>query len=182
MNREAFDHAIRASGAILGEKELLVIGSQALHASVSDVLPPVAVLSVEADIAALDDPDEHKADLIDGSIGELSMFHTTFGYYAQGVTESTAILPRDWRNRLIRYETPGTNGVVAWCLDIHDLWISKAIAYRPKDLDFCTSLMIEGLVDADTLASRLNMVDGLDAVLRGHVAELIKGLKRTHHP
>ena len=27
MNREAFDHAIRASGAILGENELLVIGS-----------------------------------------------------------------------------------------------------------------------------------------------------------
>ena len=182
MNREAFDHAIRAAGAILGEKELLVIGSQALHASVSDDLPPEAARSVEADIAALDDPYEQKADLIDGSIGELSMFHTTFGYYAQGVTESTAILPRGWRNRLVRYETPSTNGVVAWCLEIHDLWISKAVAFRPKDREFCAALMSEDLVDADTLACRLDAVDGLDAALRGHIAGLIERLRRAHHP
>jgi hypothetical protein len=31
------------------------------------------------------DPDGRLADLIDGSIGEASMFHSTFGYYAQGV-------------------------------------------------------------------------------------------------
>ena len=116
----------------MGENELLVIGSQALHASVSDTLPPEAARSLEADIAALDDPYDKKADLIDGPIGELSMFHTTFGYYVQGVTESTAILPQDWRERLVRYETPSTNGVVAWCLEIHDLWISKAIASRPR--------------------------------------------------
>jgi hypothetical protein len=33
------------------------------------------------------------ADLIDGAIGEASMFHDTFGYYAQGVVETTAVLP-----------------------------------------------------------------------------------------
>ena len=38
-----------------------------------------------------------KADLIDGSIGEASMFHETFGYYAQGVVERTAVLPDGWR-------------------------------------------------------------------------------------
>lgn len=31
--------------------------------------------------------------MIDGSIGELSPFHETFGYYAQGVDETTAVLP-----------------------------------------------------------------------------------------
>lgn len=65
MNREAFDHAVRASGAILGENELLVIGSQALHASVSTDLPPEALRSVEADIAALDDPGQEIAGLIE---------------------------------------------------------------------------------------------------------------------
>ena len=80
------------------------------------------------------------------------------------------------------YETPSTNGVVAWCLEIHDLWISKAIAFRPKDLEFCTALMSEGLVDADTLTSRLSAVDGLDSALRGHIAGLIDRLRRTHHP
>ncbi len=59
------------------------------------------------------------------------MFHETFGYYAQGVVESTAVLPRGWRRRLVRYESPGAAGVVAWCLEPHDLWMSKAIAGHP---------------------------------------------------
>ncbi len=175
MNREEFEHAIRAAGAVMGENELLVIGSQALHASVRDV-PPEAARSIEADIAALDDPDEQKADLIDGTIGEVSMFHQTFGYYAQGVTRSTAILPRGWRDRLIRYETPNTNGVVAWCLEIHDLWISKAIASRRKDIEFCAALIAGNLVDTDTLVCRLDEVGGIEAERRLHVAGLIERL------
>jgi len=53
---------------------------------------------MEADVAAFDDPDDRKADLIDGSIGEASMFHRSFGYYAQGVSQSTAVLPVGWRD------------------------------------------------------------------------------------
>jgi hypothetical protein len=100
--------------------------------------------------------------LIDGSIGEASMFHSTFGYYAQGVVETTAVLPAGWRKRLVRFETRGTNGVVAWCLEPHDLWVSKAIAGRPKDVEFCTALVKRGLVTARTLRDRLAKVKGLD--------------------
>lgn len=180
MNREAFDHAIRAAGAILGENDLLVIGSQALHASVPADLPPEAARSVEADIAALDDPDQEKADLIDGAIGEASIFHETFGYYAQGVTQSTAVLPQGWQDRLVRYETPGTNGVVAWCLEVHDLWISKAVALRPKDIEFCTALVNGGMVDVRTLDLRLEEVHGIDEDRRAHVAGLIERQSASH--
>ena len=176
MNRKEFEHAIRAAGAILGENELLVIGSQALHASVPGIVPPEAARSIEADIASLDDPAERKADLIDGTIGEVSMFHNTFGYYAQGVTEFTAVLPRGWRDRLIRYETPNTNGVVAWCLDIHDLWISKSIANRRKDIKFCVALINEELVDADTLAGRLDEVDNLPTERQSQIRRFIERL------
>lgn len=69
--------------------------------------------SIEVDIVPFDDPDGLKADLIEGSIGEASMFHATFGYYAQGVSETTAILPGGWRDRLLRFDSPGTGGVVA---------------------------------------------------------------------
>ena len=179
MNREEFDHAVRAAGAILGENELLVIGSQALHASVPGAVPPEAARSIEADIAALDAPDEQTADLIDGTIGEVSMFHRTFGYYAQGITRSTAILPRGWQDRLIRYETPNTNGVVAWCLEIHDLWISKAIASRHKDIEFCAALIAKDLVNTDTLVCRLDDVDGIEAARRAHVVGLIEGFSRS---
>ena len=123
-----------------GENEILVIGSQAVHGTLRGDLPPEAERSVEADVAALNDPDERKADLIDGSIGEASMFHETFGYYAQGVSQSAAVLPDGWQDRLVRYESPATNGVVAWCLEIHDLWLSKAVAMRQKDIEFCRAL------------------------------------------
>ena len=179
MKREAFDHAIRAAGAILGENEVLVIGSQALHASVQADLPPEAARSVEADVAALEDPNQEKADLIDGAIGEASVFHGTFGYYAQGVTQSTAVLPQGWQGRLVRYETPNTNGVVAWCLEVHDLWISKAIALRPKDIEFCTALVNGDFVEVHTLDRRLEEVQDLDDDRRIHVAELIERLSRS---
>lgn len=166
MKREQFEHAIRAAGAVLGVNEVLVIGSQALHASITGELPPEASRSVEVDVAVMDDADGNMADLIDGSIGEASMFHATFGYYAQGVVETTAILPQEWRDRLVRFETPATNGVVAWCLEIHDLWISKAIAGRPKDVEFCKALVDAGLVNSDQLRERLAGVRDLDERFR----------------
>jgi hypothetical protein len=176
VRRDAFEHAVRAAGAVLGARELLVIGSQALHGSVSGKLPPEALRSVEVDVAALKgDPDGKLADLIDGSIGEASMFHETFGYYARGVVESTAVLPAGWRNRLVRYETPGTAGIVAWCLEPHDLWISKAIAGRPKDIEFCRALLDKKLVQQATLRERLGKVRGLDDRIRRGVDARIPG-------
>jgi len=174
MTRDAFEHAIRAAGAVLGSAEVLVIGSQALHASVERRLPQEALRSVEVDVAALTgDPDGRLADLIDGSIGEASMFHATFGYYAQGVVSSTAVLPAGWRKRLVRYEAPGTAGVVAWCLEPHDLWVSKAIAGRPKDLEFCRAVLRRGMVQPRLLRQRLAKVRPLDDRVRRAVAARI---------
>ena len=174
MKREQFEHAIRAAGAVLDANEVLVIGSQALHASVTGELPPEASRSVEVDVAAMDDTDGRMADLIDGSIGEASMFHTTFGYYAQGVVEATAVLPAGWRGRLVRFDTAGTNGVVAWCLEPHDLWVSKAVAGRPKDLEFCRAIIDAGLVDRDRLGDRLAEVEVLDERVRSVVAARVR--------
>jgi hypothetical protein len=123
---------------------------------------------------ALDDPEGRKADLIDGSIGEASMFHATFGYYAQGVSEATAVLPEGWRDRLVRFETPATNGVVACCLEEHDLWISKAIANREKDIEFCKALKTAEVVDRPTLRSRLEAVADLAPELRQAVERRIE--------
>lgn len=174
MNRSEFDHAIRAAGAVLGETEVLVIGSQAVHGSLPEPIPPEAERSIEVDIVPLDDPDGAKADLIDGSIGEASLFQQTFGIYAQGVSESTAVLPPGWRDRLIRYESPGIAGVVAWCLELHDLWLSKAIAGRPKDLEFCRALRRQGMVDSDLLQQRLDDINHLDPAVRATVSKLIE--------
>lgn len=173
MNRDQFEHAIRAAGGVLGVSEVLIIGSQALHATVDTDLPDEAQRSVEVDVAALKDSEGRLADLLDGAIGEASMFHATFGYYVQGVVESTAILPSGWQNRLIRFETPGTSGVVAWCLEIHDLWLSKASAGRPKDLEFCRALVQRGLVSGALLRERLGQITDLDDRVRTAVTQRI---------
>ena len=172
MNRAQFEHTIRATGAILRENDVLVIGSQAIHASIDFNLPE-AERSIEVDISRLYDSDGKWADLIDGSIGELSMFQDTYGYYAQGVTPKTAILPSGWRKRLVPYLTPGTNGVTAHCLELGDLWVSKAIAGRPKDREFCQALIDRKLVDANTLRIRLKKVRELIPAIREHVLDSI---------
>ena len=173
MTRAQFEHAVRAAGAVLDRGEILVIGSQALHASVSGPLPEEAARSVEVDVAVPGDVGGAQADLIDGSIGEASMFHSTFGYYAQGVVEATAVLPAGWRERLVRFESPATNGVTAWCLEPHDLWISKAIAGRPKDVDFCRAVLDLGIVHPPTLRGRLDLVEGLSEKVRSAVTHRI---------
>lgn len=137
----------------------------------TDAVIPEAERSIEVDISALKDNDGTKADLIDGSIGELSIFQETFGYYAQGVTPDTAILPAGWRNRLVTYESPATNGVKALCLELHNLWLSKAIANREKDREFCTAVLYRNLVDRKILRTRLNKIRGIAPEVKPHVLQ-----------
>jgi hypothetical protein len=110
------------------------------------------------------------------------MFHATFGYYAQGVVETTAVLPEGWRERLVRFETPGTNGAVAWCLEPHDLWISKAIAGRPKDAEFCRALLEAHMVDRAVLHGRLAAVAGIPQAVRSAAAGRIGPEPRPTSP
>jgi hypothetical protein len=168
VKKTQFEHTVRAAGAILDATEILVIGSQAVHASINFEFPE-AERSIKVDISAVEDSDGSKADLIDGSIGELSAFQETFGYFAQGVTPDTATLPRGWRKRLVPYCTPATNGITALCLDLHDLWISKAVAGRPKDREFCRALLGRGVVSEKTLRRRLGAVNSIDANLRDRI-------------
>lgn len=163
MRRIELEHVLRAASAILGERDLLVIGSASVLASFpEDRLPIEASRSEEADLAAFDDPDDARADLIDGAIGELSLFHDTFGYYAQGVTISTAVLPGGWRDRLVVFDTAGTAPGRGLCLEPHDCVISKLVAGREKDLAFAEALLHEKLIDPHILVARIGQLKDVD--------------------
>ena len=90
MNRTQLEHIIRAASQISADTEIVVIGSQAIHAQDSKNLPLVVFQSEEADVYPRNHPE--RADDIDAAIGELSPFHETHGYYAQGVSPKTAKL------------------------------------------------------------------------------------------
>lgn len=47
---------------------------------------------------------------------EGSPFHDLCGYYAQGIDERTATLPRGWRERLVKINTPNTRGARVYVL------------------------------------------------------------------
>ena len=173
MRRDQFNHVIRAAGAVLGVDEVLVVGSQAVHGS----LAKVALLgdfSMEVDIASTGDAEGRMADLIDGAIGEGSLFHETHGYYGHGVVEGTAKLPDGWQTRLVTHSAPDTNGVTALCLDPHDLWLSKAYAGREKDLPFCQAMFDEGLVSASVLQERLSLMGNLPDAHRARIEAMIE--------
>ncbi len=87
-------------------------------------------VSTEADVYPKNRPE--RSDLIDGSIGEGSPFHEAYGYYAQGVGEETATLPEGWKDRLVPVRNANTRGATGWCLEAHDLVLSKYVAARRR--------------------------------------------------
>ena len=57
-----------------------------------------------------------------------------------------------------------TGGATGWCLETHDLAVSKLVAGREKDLDFVQGVLRGELVDCDELRDRLHKTP-LDKVL-----------------
>ena len=170
MNRDQLEHLIRAAAVIVGDDEIVVIGSQAVLGQFPDAPEPMRV-SMEADLFPLNHPE--RSDVIDGSIGELSPFHETFGYYAQGVAEETARLPQGWKERLVVVQNENTRGAKGLCLEIHDLLIAKTIAGRDKDLDFLKTAAEHRMADPAILLQRLESVE-IDPTLRERVCSRIR--------
>jgi len=120
VNRRELEHIIRAASTIAEDDELIIVGSQSILGEFPDA-PKQLLVSNEADLYPRNHPE--RWELIDGSIGELSPFHKAFGYYAQGVEEGTATLPKDWENRLVPVAGPATRGATGWCISAADLMV-----------------------------------------------------------
>ena len=153
MNREDLEHLIRAAATVTNEYEFVILGSQSILGPIPN--PPAELkMSAEADMYPLNA--EEKSIEIEGSLGEGSPFHETFGYYAQGVGSNTAVLPNGWKNRLQRVQNQATDGKVGYCLDVLDLFMAKAAANREKDREFNIALLRYGFVSAE---KAVDMVD-----------------------
>ena len=163
MTRSELEHLIRAAGAIADDDQIIVIGSQSVLGPFPDA-PAALRASMEADLYPRNRPE--RADLIDGAIGEGSHFHQQFGYYAQGVGEDTATLPRGWQKRLVAIKNENTGGVQGLCLEVDDLALSKYIAGREKDLAFTRELSRQGYTHQATLLERLGTMKTAAALAR----------------
>jgi hypothetical protein len=74
MQREQLAHVLRAVCEVTGDPEVVVLGSQAILGYFDeDELPSLATMSMEADVAWLNDSsNRERAELVNGAIGELS--------------------------------------------------------------------------------------------------------------
>ena len=170
MNRNELEHIIRAAGEIAGVKTLIIMGSQSVLGQFPDLAESfpesdysgisfinrkrhILCRSAEADIMV--PGSEEKAETVEAVIGELSSFHDTFGYYAQGVDHTTSRLPEGWETRLTEICNKNTNGISGLCLEIHDLIISKLYAGREKDAEFFQAAVSLCLISEKILSERL---------------------------
>ena len=159
MTFAQLEHAIRAACGVSEDSEVIVFGSQAIlgeHRNAHHDLRQ----SIEADVAPKNKPE--RVDDIDGSLGELSQFHQTHGFYVHGVSIDSAVLPTDWEKRMVKVQTEGTNENIGWCLEGHDLAASKLAAFREKDREFVRILLREYYIDAAELQRRVHalVIDG----------------------
>ena len=153
MQRAELEHLIRAAGMIVEADHIIVIGSQAILASFEEP-PPELTESIEADLFPRDAPEA--ANLIDGSIGELSMFHESFGYYAHGVGPETATLADGWENRLVAHHNANTRGITGWCLAPIDIAFSKLAAGRDKDIRFIRTMLRYEMLEIPALTALIS--------------------------
>ena len=169
MKKREVDHVLRAAGRLTGEKQFIIVGSQALHGKYPDLADEI-VKSVEVDLLATKNP--ARADWLN-SIGVYSPFHENHGYYVDPVDDKTATLPKGWKNRLVNLPPGDTEGVKGLCLEPHDLAIAKYAASREKDLIFTRELAQRGLLSKDRLFSLLDQTP-IDDVTRERIRSQIE--------
>lgn len=181
MTREELEHIIRASADVTDQYEFIIVGSQSILGAIPNP-NSVFTASAEADIYPLQAPE--LADKIDGAIGEGSQFHELHGYYAQGVGPDTAILPAGWLDRVHRVQNSNTNGRVGYCLDLPDLFMSKAAAGRQKDREFCMAMLEHHYLvpnQALNLVHQMPLDEQQQRSLRATIRRWVKALRDAGH-
>ena len=158
MNREEFEHVVRSAANIVDD-EIVVAGSQAVLGQFPDA-PASLLRSHEVDVFPKHAPE--RAAEIDAAIGDGSRFHDSFDYYAHGIGPETLIAPAGWESRLIRVELAALakkdGCAVGWCLEIHDLLLSKLAAGRAHDLAFVRDALEAGLADLKRLQVGIDLM------------------------
>jgi hypothetical protein len=155
LRRPDIDHILRAAASLSGHCRFVMVGTGAVIATAKHI-PVAMMMTEEIDIYVEDaaDPD-WISDLIDASIGRYSQFHRTFGYYGDGVSKRTAVMPLDWRQRATEYTTH--DGLAtALCPSAEDIAVAKLCAWRDKDQVWLREAFRSGVAKAPEAAKLLH--------------------------
>lgn len=171
MTREQLEHVIRAAADVVGD-DLVIVGSQAILGEHPDA-PESLLVSQEADVYPRTRP--AAAIEIDGAIGDGSQFHDTWGYYAHGVGPETVTLPDGWEERLVPVLPRGDTHVTGWCVETHDLVLSKCVAGRDRDWEYVEGAVAHRLARMRVLRDRTGDLP-VEQTERDRVGEMLEGV------
>jgi len=161
---------------------VVVIGSQAVLATLPQA-PFTARTSVEID-AYPGNAEEWEAqhgteasEVVNALFGYRSTFHETHGFYIDGVDDSTASLPPDWRERqTVRVVDCYGRAVRIVTPELHDIVASKLCRLDPKDERFTTVLHDAGHLDLTMLEQRVRAIN-LPAAVRERAIRFLRSLQ-----
>lgn len=149
-------HAIRAACTVANDTELYIFGSQSILAHLSSI-PEELIQSIEIDVCPVQK--KENVILIDGVLGEGSLFHQTHGFYIHGVSIETAILPKGWQKRCLKINDNWKTDLSGYCISLRDLAVSKIMAYREKDKEFVEILIAEQLITVADLIEGIELCE-----------------------
>src|SRR5258706_12026093 len=152
MTRSQFENLLRRAGELARDWDFFLIGSQAIR-GVSSAIPRDFPKTIEADLY----PRHHSQawGMLRERLGKGSVFFKKHGYYLDCTDPGLATLPDGWTERLIPFRTPRTGGVTAWCLEPHDLFVSKLVAWREKDQQFLRAMLKHKLAKPRIIRARI---------------------------
>jgi len=149
MQRDQFNDLLLRAAEVCGRKELIIFGSQSVHA-ITTSPPPEVLISIECDVWLRNEPEI--AARLTTELGKNSAAANTLGLYADPLPPDLPLVPTGWEKRLVPYQI---RDVIARCLEIHDLIVSKLSAGRLKDYEFIAAVVMAKLARADEVARRI---------------------------
>ncbi|MCK1473702.1 hypothetical protein ACVW1A_004134 [Bradyrhizobium sp. LB1.3] len=191
--RRTLDDLLRVVRALAYEFEtdtVFVVGSQAILASMPDApeaareSPEIDAFPANARIWELTEAKRTRdgvqpiaSEHIDGLFGSESPFHRTYGFYIDGVDETTAKLPRGWQSRALRVQTEVAGRTVTGVVPApEDLVVSKVARLDERDKRFVSAIHGARPLDLELIEQRIRKTD-LDPAVAERAIAYIRSLK-----
>lgn len=179
MRKPAFIELIQRVRAITGTVELVIVGSHCLYA-VTEQVPEVVAQSVEADFLL----GPYSLELmmqVNADLGVASPYFKEYGNYADALGLASVTLPPGWETRL----QPLANDdgqILARCLELYDVAVSKLMAGRDKDWTFLVYLLDAQLITLPDLAMRAELIlqTAADQALLPRLEKFLANLQKHH--
>lgn len=187
--KEDIERAVRALAEEFKTDTVFIIGSQAILMSWPDApeimrgTPEVDAYPENARIweieeaKRVDGPPLEASEHIHGLFGEGSQFHSTHGFYIDGVDEGTARLPRNWHTRaMVRQFDVYGRMVKAVAPSPEDLIVSKLARLDDKDKQFVEAYHRARPLDINLIEARIAETD-LDPVIAARAIAYMRSLR-----